>query len=113
MQYLFDSRQPRHIDTLFVHTIKVVQNFPDNDYILRLSALLHDVAKPYTVNSNNEFNCLIRNVSLSNMDSTLFYGTNYTKTDDFYRYETAAIQPSELQPILEYSENSLIFHYFS
>lgn len=55
-QYLFESRHPRHTDTLFSHSLKVLQAFPKNNYLLRLAALLHDVAKPYTVNPNGKVN---------------------------------------------------------
>ncbi|MBI2148081.1 ADP-ribosylglycohydrolase family protein [Candidatus Woesearchaeota archaeon] len=43
----YNSRQPRHCYDLLEHTLRTVQAIPKEDYVLRLAALLHDVAKPF------------------------------------------------------------------
>jgi len=43
----FDQRNCHHDKTVYEHTLAVVQNTP-NEPVLRLAALLHDIAKPAT-----------------------------------------------------------------
>ncbi len=43
--YDFDQKNPYHQNTLYNHIVNVCSNCA-NDYLIRISALLHDVAKP-------------------------------------------------------------------
>lgn len=51
--YNFDQRNPYHSNTLFIHTVNVCSSV-NNNPLLRMAALLHDVAKPLcmTVDEN-------------------------------------------------------------
>jgi tRNA nucleotidyltransferase (CCA-adding enzyme) len=46
LQYGFDQQNPHHTLNLWVHTLEVVKNVP-NDIELRWAALLHDIGKPF------------------------------------------------------------------
>ncbi|MTI68728.1 MAG: HD domain-containing protein [Firmicutes bacterium] len=49
----FNQKNPHHDKDVFNHTMAVLDN-TESDIILRLSALLHDIAKPYTFSIDEE-----------------------------------------------------------
>ena len=49
----FNQKNPRHDKDIFEHTMMVLDN-TENDLILRLAALLHDIGKPLTFTQDNE-----------------------------------------------------------
>lgn len=48
-----DQNNPHHLYNVGVHTVKVMENVP-NDIVLRYTALLHDVGKPDTKTTDEE-----------------------------------------------------------
>lgn len=44
----FEQRNPYHIYDVYTHSVKAVGFCPENDFTLRLCALLHDIGKPCT-----------------------------------------------------------------
>jgi putative nucleotidyltransferase with HDIG domain len=53
LQAGYDSSQPRHCYPLLEHTLRTVQAIPEDDQLLRIAGLLHDVAKPLVRKQNN------------------------------------------------------------
>lgn len=49
----FEQHNPYHIYDVFEHTIKVVENTPNNPWV-RLAALFHDIGKPYTYHEDEK-----------------------------------------------------------
>jgi tRNA nucleotidyltransferase (CCA-adding enzyme) len=52
LQKNYDQNTPWHDFTLWKHTCRVVDNCPSDNLDLRWSALLHDIAKPFTRTEN-------------------------------------------------------------
>jgi tRNA nucleotidyltransferase (CCA-adding enzyme) len=52
LQKDYDQNSPWHDFTLWDHTCRVVENCPKENLDLRWSALLHDIAKPFTRTEN-------------------------------------------------------------
>jgi tRNA nucleotidyltransferase (CCA-adding enzyme) len=52
LQKDYDQNTPWHDFTLWEHTCRVVENCPSDNLDLRWSALLHDIAKPFTRTEN-------------------------------------------------------------
>ena len=46
--YRYDQRNPRHDFPLYTHLCRTAAALPENDPILRLTGLLHDIGKPLT-----------------------------------------------------------------
>jgi len=55
LQFMFDQNRCYHSLPLWIHTLKVVEGVPQ-DINLRWSALLHDIAKPFTKTYNLKTN---------------------------------------------------------
>lgn len=60
----FDQNNIYHDKDIFEHVMTVVENIP-NDLTLRLSALLHDIAKPQTFNSGHFYGHHIEGAELA------------------------------------------------
>jgi tRNA nucleotidyltransferase (CCA-adding enzyme) len=54
LQKDYDQNSPHHDFDLWLHTQKVVVNVPCDDLDLRWTALLHDIAKPFTRTENKK-----------------------------------------------------------
>lgn len=88
--------------------------YPDNDNVVwfGISNVLYSFNSNISRNYQQPFNALIRRVTISQIDSVLFNGTNYTVSDND-RLLTTLSQPDELKPRLRFSNNRLEFEFAS
>ncbi len=88
--------------------------YHDIDNITWISTVdgLYSYNNSYQKNYHIKYNALIRKVVIGE-DSTIFHGSFYTikLIDNHAKKKICLQQPSELKPVLLFSDNSITFHY--
>ena len=106
--YKIDSTVYKRIEK-YIKSVIYIEN-SDNIWFAGVSSLIH--FNPNIISDTNQiFNTLIRKVSITG-DSIIFFGNYYSnKLAEGYNFSLE--QPENLIPILDYKNNSIIFHYSS
>lgn len=79
---------------------------------LGISNRLFSFDKKVTRNYQQPFHSVIRKVTISQIDSVLFHGTNY-RISDAGKLPVTLIQPDNLKPRLKFTDNRLEFEFAS
>jgi tRNA nucleotidyltransferase (CCA-adding enzyme) len=90
LQKNYDQNSPWHDFTLWDHTCNVVDNCPNDNLDLRWSALLHDIAKPFTRTENpkGHSNYLNHDILGAQMSLKVCNYLKFSNTRSEYIFET-------------------------